>query len=129
MKEILLCDLNNFYASCEVASDDSLKGLPIAVAGNVEERKAAMTLEFYSSALYKSLDATWQMYSNGKHLKSLDEMRFFTAIYLNLVLKQNELALVVTKGTNNETIVQGKIETIKNMFADYLTYTLPAKTN
>ena len=39
-------------------------------------------------------------------------MRFFTAIYLNLVLKQNELALVVTKGTNNETIVQGKIETL-----------------
>ena len=96
---------------------------------NVEERKAAMTLEFYSSALYKSLNATWQMYSNGKHLKNLDEMRFFTAIYLNLVLKQNELALVVTKGTNNETIVQGKIDTIKNMFADYLSYKFPAASN
>jgi hypothetical protein len=88
-----------------------------------------MTLEFYSSALYKSLDATWQMYSNGKHLKNLDEMRFFTAIYLNLALKQNELALIVTKGTNNETLVQGKIDTIKNMFADYLSYKFPAVSN
>ena len=37
-REVLHCDLNNFYASCEVASNPELKGKPVAVSGNPEKR-------------------------------------------------------------------------------------------
>ena len=42
MREIFLCDLNNFYASCEVACDESLKDYPVAVSGSVEDRKGVV---------------------------------------------------------------------------------------
>ena len=32
-------DMNSFYASVEMALDPSLKGKPLAIAGNPEERK------------------------------------------------------------------------------------------
>lgn len=39
MREIFLCDLNNFYSSCEEQKDCSLKGKPVAVSGSIEDRK------------------------------------------------------------------------------------------
>ncbi len=42
MREIFLCDLNNFYASCEVAINPNLKGCPVAVSGSVEDRKGVV---------------------------------------------------------------------------------------
>ncbi|WP_258871394.1 Y-family DNA polymerase, partial [Halobacillus trueperi] len=32
-------DMNSFYASVEAAFDPSLKGKPLAIAGNPEERR------------------------------------------------------------------------------------------
>ncbi len=42
MREIFLCDLNNFYASCETARDETLKNKPVAVSGSVEDRKGVV---------------------------------------------------------------------------------------
>ncbi len=38
MKDILHCDLNNFYASVEIRDNPSLAGHPIAVCGSIEDR-------------------------------------------------------------------------------------------
>ncbi len=42
MKAIFLCDLNNFYASCEAVNDKKLIGSPVAVSGSVEDRKGVV---------------------------------------------------------------------------------------
>lgn len=42
MQEIFLCDLNNFYASCEMVNDKSLKNLPVCVSGSIEDRKGVV---------------------------------------------------------------------------------------
>lgn len=39
MRTILHCDLNNFFASVECLVNPSLRNLPVAVCGNVEERR------------------------------------------------------------------------------------------
>lgn len=52
MKDILLCDLNNFYASCEIAQNENLKNLPVAIAGSVEERKGVVIAKNYLAKSY-----------------------------------------------------------------------------
>ena len=42
MRAIFLCDLNNFYASCEAVNDKKLIGKPVAVSGSVEDRKGVV---------------------------------------------------------------------------------------
>ena len=38
---ILHVDMNSFYASVEMAYDPALKGNPLAIAGNPEERRGS----------------------------------------------------------------------------------------
>ncbi|WNB93622.1 DNA polymerase IV [Bacillus sp. NEB1478] len=42
-------DMNSFYASVEMAKDSSLRGKPLAVAGNVEERKGIIVTCSYEA--------------------------------------------------------------------------------
>jgi DNA polymerase-4 len=42
-------DMNSFYASVEMAYDPSLKGKPLAIAGNVEERKGIIVTCSYEA--------------------------------------------------------------------------------
>lgn len=49
MRDIFLCDLNNFYASCEMAEDESIKDLPVAVSGRLEERKGVVIAKNYKA--------------------------------------------------------------------------------
>jgi DNA polymerase-4 len=42
-------DMNSFYASVEMANNPSLKGKPLAIAGNVEERKGIVITSSYEA--------------------------------------------------------------------------------
>ncbi|MDF0727379.1 DNA polymerase IV [Cytobacillus sp. S13-E01] len=49
---ILHVDMNSFYASVEMAYDESLRGKPLAIAGNVEERRGIIiTCSYEARAL------------------------------------------------------------------------------
>ncbi|WP_066193079.1 DNA polymerase IV [Gracilibacillus timonensis] len=46
---ILHVDMNSFYASVEIADDPSLKGKPLAIAGNPDERKGIIVTSSYEA--------------------------------------------------------------------------------
>jgi DNA polymerase-4 len=48
-KVILHVDMNSFYASVEMACDPTLKGTPLAIAGNVEERRGIIVTCSYEA--------------------------------------------------------------------------------
>jgi len=49
---ILHVDMNSFYASVEMAYDSSLKGKPLAIAGNAKERKGIIVTCSYEARKY-----------------------------------------------------------------------------
>lgn len=49
MRDIFLCDMNNFYASCEMAIDEKIRDLPVAVSGRLEERKGVVIAKNYKA--------------------------------------------------------------------------------
>ncbi|MFF2448688.1 DNA polymerase IV [Neobacillus sp. NPDC058068] len=49
---ILHVDMNSFYASVEMAYDPTLKGKPLAIAGNVEERRGIIVTCSYEARKY-----------------------------------------------------------------------------
>ncbi|MBR6807345.1 MAG: DNA polymerase IV [Clostridia bacterium] len=59
---ILHSDLNNFYASAEAARDPSLRGLPIAVAGDEEARHGIVLAKSYEAKKFgvSTGDTLWQ---------------------------------------------------------------------
>lgn len=62
MKDILHCDLNNFYASVECRDDPSLIGKPVAVCGSVEARAGIVLAKNYEARAYdiKTGDTVWE---------------------------------------------------------------------
>lgn len=62
---ILHVDMNSFYASVEIAYDPSLKGKPVAIAGNVEERKGIIVTCSYE-ARAKGVKATMPLWEARK---------------------------------------------------------------
>ena len=49
MRDILHCDLNNFYASCECLANPELKGKAVAVGGSVEDRHGVIVASNYKA--------------------------------------------------------------------------------
>lgn len=49
MRDILHCDLNNFYASCECIKNPKLKDLPVAVGGKQEDRHGVIVASNYEA--------------------------------------------------------------------------------
>ncbi len=62
---ILHVDMNSFYASVEMAHDPSLKGKPLAIAGNAEERKGIIVTSSYE-ARAKGVKTTMQLWEAKK---------------------------------------------------------------
>ncbi|GGJ94476.1 DNA polymerase IV 1 [Lentibacillus kapialis] len=60
-KVIFHVDMNSFYASVEVAYDPKLKGKPLAIAGNPEERKGIVVTSSYE-ARAKGVKTTMQLW-------------------------------------------------------------------
>lgn len=59
---ILHCDMNNFYASVECMLNPSLKGHPVAVGGDVENRHGIILAKNYDAKKYgiQTGEALWQ---------------------------------------------------------------------
>lgn len=59
---ILHVDMNSFYASVEMAFDPSLKGKPLAIAGNPEERRGVIVTCSYEARKFgvKTTMAVWE---------------------------------------------------------------------
>ncbi len=70
MKDILHCDLNNFYASVECRDDPSLSGKPVAVCGSVEDRSGIVLAKNYLAKSYgvKTAEAIWEAKKKCPHL-------------------------------------------------------------
>jgi DNA polymerase IV len=52
MRDILHCDLNNFFASCECLNNPSIKDKPVAVGGNSEDRHGVILSANYPAKKY-----------------------------------------------------------------------------
>lgn len=59
---ILHCDMNNFYASVECLLDPNLRGHPVAVCGNVEERYGIVLAKNYEAKAFgiTTAETVWQ---------------------------------------------------------------------
>ncbi|SHN20613.1 DNA polymerase IV [Gracilibacillus kekensis] len=62
---ILHVDMNSFYASVEIADDPSLKGKPLAIAGNPDERKGIIVTSSYE-ARNKGVKTTMSLWQAKK---------------------------------------------------------------
>lgn len=70
LRNILHCDMNNFYASVECMLDPSLREYPVAVCGSVEERHGIVLAKNYKAKAYnvQTGDAVWQAKQKCKDL-------------------------------------------------------------
>ena len=70
VRSILHCDMNNFYASVECMLDTSLRGKPIAVGGDAEERHGIILAKNYKAKAFgiQTGEALWQARQKCKDL-------------------------------------------------------------
>ena len=61
-RTILHCDMNNFYASVECMLNPQLKGKPVAVGGDVENRHGIILAKNHEAKNYgvQTGEALWQ---------------------------------------------------------------------
>lgn len=70
LRNILHCDMNNFYASVECMLDPALREYPVAVCGSVEERHGIVLAKNYKAKAFnvQTGDAVWQAKQKCKDL-------------------------------------------------------------
>ena len=64
-RNILHCDMNNFYASVECMLNPALKEYPVAVCGSVEERHGIVLAKNYKANRRYRLAGTTEMSGFG----------------------------------------------------------------
>ena len=69
-RTILHCDMNNFYASVECMLDQSLRGHPVAVGGDPENRHGIILAKNYEAKKYgiQTGEALWQARNKCRNL-------------------------------------------------------------
>lgn len=69
-RTILHCDMNNFYASVECNLNPKLRGKPVAVGGDAEERHGIILAKNYQAKAYgvQTGEALWQAKQKCKDL-------------------------------------------------------------
>jgi DNA polymerase-4 len=62
MRTILHCDMNNFYASVECLQRPELRGKPVAVGGDIEERRGIILAKNYPAKAFgiRTGEVIWQ---------------------------------------------------------------------
>jgi DNA polymerase-4 len=70
MRTILHCDINNFYASVECLYNPDLRGKPLAVTGDADERHGIVLAKNYPAKAYgiKTGDVIWEAKNKCPHL-------------------------------------------------------------
>ena len=56
IRTILHCDMNNFYASVECMLNPDLRGRPVAVCGETEDRHGIVLAKNYEAKAYGIID-------------------------------------------------------------------------
>ena len=71
---IFHCDCNNFFASCECLDHPELRNVPMAVAGDPQDRHGVVVAknELAKRAGVKTTDTVWVEKQNLPHFESVD---------------------------------------------------------
>ena len=96
MADILHCDLNNFYASCECLNRPELKNVPVAVCGSQKERHGIVLAK---NQIAKEFGVKTGM-SNYEALKLCKNLVIFTPDFEKYIHYSNIVRSIYLKYTN-----------------------------
>jgi DNA polymerase IV len=108
-KIILHIDMNSFYASVEMAKDPTLMGKPLAIAGNVEERRGIIVTCSYE-ARAKGVKATMPLWQARRLCPQLIVLPPNMKIYRNVSEKMFELLRTYTPLVEPVSIDEGYLD-------------------
>lgn len=108
-KVIFHIDMNSFYASVEMAHDPKLKGKPIAIAGNPEERKGIIVTSSYE-ARAKGVKTTMPLWEAKKLCPELIVIRPNFSRYRDMSAKIFKMLAEITPMIEPVSIDEGYID-------------------
>ncbi|HLR71128.1 MAG TPA: DNA polymerase IV, partial [Pseudogracilibacillus sp.] len=108
-KVIFHVDMNSFYASVEVAYNPKLKGKPVAIAGNPEERKGIIVTSSYE-ARAKGVKTTMPLWEAKKLCPELIVLRPNFPRYRKTSSKIFRMLAEVTPMTEPVSIDEGYMD-------------------
>jgi len=102
-------DMNSFYASVEMAKDPKLKGKPIAIAGNPEERKGIIVTSSYE-ARAKGVRTTMPLWEAKKLCPELIVLRPNFTLYREMSSQIFRLLYDITEWIEPVSIDEGYLD-------------------
>lgn len=123
-------DMNCFYAAVEMARDPSLKGKPVAIAGNPEERKGIVVTSSYE-ARAKGVKTTMPLWEAKKLCPNLHVLRPNHDRYREASTKMFNILSTITSQVEPVSIDEGYVDvtTVDSEFnpvelAEYIQHTI-----